>query len=96
MSTLHCYQVRRKGEAMNDHKLKAGWFWSKRLYNPFAHNLGLEAQFECSDDKSDTKYDSTTNTNIKECVNDGNGKVVDTSLEAFVLPGYHALQGFVS
>ena len=65
MSTLCCYQVCKKCEARNDHKLKAVYFWSKRLYNPFTQKLGLEGQFESSDDKSDTKYDGTTNTNTK-------------------------------
>ena len=29
--TLNCYQVHKNGEAMNDHKVKTGCFWSKRL-----------------------------------------------------------------
>ena len=35
MSTLHFYQVCKKGGVSNDHKLKTGCFWSKRHYNPF-------------------------------------------------------------
>ena len=54
-STLHCYQVHRNGDARNEHKVKTGCFWSKRLYNPFTQNLGLEVQFESSDEKIDTK-----------------------------------------
>ena len=65
ISTLHCYQVRKKGEAINYHKLKTGYFWSKRLYNTFTEKLVLEAHSESSDGESDTKYDSTKNTNIK-------------------------------
>ena len=40
-STLHCYRVRKNGEARNDHKVKTGCFWYKRLYNPFTRKLGL-------------------------------------------------------
>ena len=35
----------------------------------------MEVQFESSDSESDTKYDRTKNTNIKEGGNDGTGKV---------------------
>ena len=45
------------------------------LYNPFTQKLGLEAQFESSDDESDAKDDRTTNTNIKEGGNYGNEQV---------------------
>ena len=40
MSTLHCYQVSKKGEARNDHKVNTGCFWYKRLYNPFTQGFG--------------------------------------------------------
>ena len=40
-------------------------FWSKRLYNPFTQNLGLEMKFESNDEEIDTKDDRTTNTNIE-------------------------------
>ena len=59
MSTLNCYQVLKKGEARNKRKANIGYFWSKRLYNPFTQKLVLEAQFGSSDDESDTKYDRT-------------------------------------
>ena len=49
MSTLHYYQVLKKGEASNDPKVGTGFFGYKRLYNPFTHNIWLEAQFETSD-----------------------------------------------
>ena len=91
MSTLHCYQVHKRGEAGNDHKVKAGWFWSKRLYNPFTRQLGLEMQFESSDDNSDTKEDIAPNTNIKEVGNDGNGQVAESDVETFDIPGNDAL-----
>ena len=45
--------------------MQTGCFLSKRIYNLFNQNIGLEAQFERSDDKSDTKDDKTKNTNIK-------------------------------
>ena len=44
--------------------MKTGCFWFKRLFNPFTHNLGMEAQFERSEDESDIKDDKTKNTNI--------------------------------
>ena len=34
-STLHRYQVCKKGEASNDKKFRTGCFWSKHIYNPF-------------------------------------------------------------
>ena len=40
-----------------------------------------KAQFERSDDKSNTKDDRTTNTNMKEVGNDGNGQVNGTYVE---------------
>ena len=51
MSTLHCYQFYKQDEASNSHKMKTGYFWSKRLYNPFTQKLGLEVHFEISDGK---------------------------------------------
>ena len=60
-STLHCYQVHKKEEAKNYHKVNTGCFWSNSLYNPFTQRLGLEAQFE----SGDTKDDSTKNKNNK-------------------------------
>ena len=77
-STLHCFEVWKKGEAMNYHKVDKGCLWYKRLYNPFTQKLDLEEQFESSDDKIHTKDDSTKNTNIKEGGNIGNGKVANT------------------
>ena len=50
-STFYCYQFYKKGDSRHDHDVKTGCFWSKSLHNLFAHNLGLEAQFERSDDK---------------------------------------------
>ena len=64
MSTLHCYQFLKKGEARHDHKVKTGCFGSKSLYNPFTHNLGLEVHFYSSDGESDTK-NYRTKKNIK-------------------------------
>ena len=96
MSTLHCYQVSKKGEARNDHKVNTNCFWFKRLYNPFNQGLVLEEQFEISDNESDTKDDRTNNTNIKEGGNDGNGQVEKPDVETVDLPGDDAPQGFVS
>ena len=93
-STLKCYQVCRKGEARNDHKFNTGCVWSKRLYNLFTQKLGLEVQFKSSDYESDTKNDSTTNTNIKEDVNNGNAKVDDPDVKTVVLTGDVVPQGF--
>ena len=76
--------------------MKTGCFWSKRLYNPCTYNLGPEAQFKISDDESDTKDDRTTNTNIKEGVNYGNGQVAKLDVKTVDLSGGDALQGFVS
>ena len=87
MSTLHCYQVRKKVETTNNHKVKTGYFWSKHFYNTFTNKLGPEAHFEGSDNKIDSKYDSTTNTNIKECGNDVNGQVDEPDVDFFNLPG---------
>ena len=50
MSTLRRYQFWKYGEASNDHKVKTGCFWSKRLYNPFTQKLGLEIQFYIVDE----------------------------------------------
>ena len=94
--TLHFYQVHKKGESRNNHKVKTCCFWSKRLYNPFTPKLGLEAKFEISDDKRDTKYNRTTNTNIKEGISCGNGQVSDPDVENVDIPGDDAPQGFVS
>ena len=76
--------------------MKTCCFWYKRLYNPFTQKLGLEAQFESSYDKIDTKYDRTTNTNIKEGSIFGNGQVEEPGVETVDLPGDYATQGFVS
>ena len=46
MSTLHCYQVHKKGEARNGHRFNTGFFWSKCLYNTFTQKLGLGAHFK--------------------------------------------------
>ena len=40
-------------------------FFSEHLYITFTQNIFPEVQFKSSDDKSDTKDDSTKNTNIK-------------------------------
>ena len=61
MSTIYCYQVFKKIEARYYRKC----VWSESLCNPFTQKLGLEAQFEIIDDKIDTEYDRTKNTNIK-------------------------------
>ena len=90
MSTLYWY------EARNDHKFNTGCVWSKRLYNLFTQKLGLEVQFKSSDGKSDTKYDRTINTNIKEVDNDCNGQVAKSNMETVDLPGDYAPQGFLS
>ena len=95
-STLHCYQIHKKGKARNDHKVKTGCFWSNRLHNPFTQNLGLEAHFEISDEESDTKYYNTTKINIKEGGKYGNGKVVNTDVENVDFPGYDSPKGFLS
>ena len=81
MSTLHYYYVKKKGEAGNDNKVKAGCFWYKRLYNPLTHKLFLVMQFESSDDENDKNYDKTTNTNIKQGGNDGNVQVAEPDVE---------------
>ena len=70
-------------------------FWSRRLYNTFTQKLGLEAQFEISDDESDTKDDRTKKTNIKEGGNYGNGQVNEPDVETVNLPGDDAPQGFM-
>ena len=56
----------------------------------------MEAQFEISDEKSDNKDDRTTNINIKEGGNYGNGQVADPYVENVDLTGDDAPQGFVS
>ena len=76
--------------------MKTGLFWSKSLYNLFSQYLGLEAQFERSDDKSDTEDDSIINKNIKEGGNYGNGQVSNTDVETVDLPRDDATQGFLS
>ena len=75
--------------------MKTGLFWSKSLYNLFSQYLGLEAQFERSDDKSNTKYDKTTKTYIKEGGNYGNGKLGEPDLETVDPPRYDVLQVFL-
>ena len=77
MCTLHFYQVLKTCEARHDYKVKAGWFWYKRLNTIFTQNLVLEANFESSDNESDTKDDRTISINIKEGGNGGNGQVAD-------------------
>ena len=69
---------------------------SKCIYNPFTHNLGPEAQFESSDNESDTKDDRTMKTNIKEGGNSVNGILANPDVEMVDLPGYIAPQGFES
>ena len=39
MSTLHFYQVCKRGKAVHDYKLKAGCFYYKQLYNSFTQNI---------------------------------------------------------
>ena len=87
MSTFHCYQVHKEGEARNYHEAKTVYFRSKCLYNPFTYKLGLEAQNEISDNASDTKYGRTKNINIKWGSNDDNGQVEDPDVETVDLPG---------
>ena len=65
MSTIHSYQIHKKGEERYDHKVNTDWFWYKRLYNTFNHKIDLEAQFEIGDEESDTEDARTKNTNIK-------------------------------
>ena len=55
----------------------------------------MVAHFEISDDESDTKYDSTTNTTIKEGVNCGNRQVAEPGDETVGLPMDDAPQGFL-
>ena len=43
ISTLHCYQVRKMGEARKEREVKTGCFGSKLLYNTFTQKLDLEA-----------------------------------------------------
>ena len=69
---------------------------SKLLYNPFAQKLGLEAQFESSDDESDTRDYRNKNTNITEGGNYGNGQVDYSDVEFFYIRGDDATKGFVS
>ena len=76
--------------------MKTGCFWSKRLYNHFTRKLGLEVQFESSDDESDTEDDRTINTNIKEGGNGGNGKVAKPDVKTVDLTGGVVPQGFAS
>ena len=75
--------------------MKTVCFYSKRLYDPFTQNLVLEAQFESSDDNSDTKYDRTKNTNIKGGINYYNGQVAETDVETVDFPGDDAQQVLV-
>ena len=76
--------------------MTTGCFWFKCLYNTFDQKLGLEVQFESSDDGSDTKDDRTKNTNIKEGGNYFNGQVVDPDVETVDLPGGGAPHRFLS
>ena len=76
--------------------MKTGCFGSKRLKNHFTQRLGLEAQYEISDDESDIEGDGTTKTNRKEGGNDGNGKVADIDTGTVDLTDNIALQGFAS
>ena len=76
--------------------MNTGCLWYKRLYNPFTHNLGLEAQFEISDDEIGTKYDRTKNTNIKEGVNYVNRQVYKPDVKTVDLPVDDAPQGFLT
>ena len=96
MFTLHCYQVHQKGEVGNEHKVKTSCFWFEHLYNPFTQKIGLEVHFERSGEESDTKYDKTKNTNIKEDNNDVNGQVRDPDVETADLPGDDSPKVFVS
>ena len=75
--------------------MTTGCFWFKCLYNTFDQKLGLEVQFESSDDGSDTKDDRTKNTNIKEGGNDGNGLVAEPDVETVDLCGDDAPQGLL-
>ena len=52
--TLHIYQVYNESEASHDTKVKIGCFWSELLCNTFTHKISPEAQFEISDNESDT------------------------------------------
>ena len=79
---------------MHDHKLKAGCFRYKQLYNSFTQNLWLGVQFESSGDESDTKYYITTNTNSKEAVNYLNEKAANPDVETVDIPGDVAPQVF--
>ena len=56
----------------------------------------MEAQFERSDGKIDTKNGRTKNTNSKKSGNDGNGKVAKPDAETVYFPGDDSLQGFLS
>ena len=47
-------------------------------------------------DDSDTKYDRTTNTNIKEGDDDGNGQVAEPDVKTVDLPVDDAPQGFLT
>ena len=96
MYTIQYCQVQKAGEARNDHKVKTGCFWSNILHNNFTQKLIPEAQFESSDDESDTKYDKDKNTNIKEGGNYGNRQVDDTDVETVDLTWDDAPQDFVS
>ena len=52
---LHFFHVHKTLKTRNYHKVNIKCFWSIRLYNPFTQNIGLEVQFESSDEKSDTE-----------------------------------------
>ena len=56
----------------------------------------MEAHFISSDEKSDTKDDRNTNTNIKEGSNYGNGEVSGSDVETVDIPGDDAPQLFMS
>ena len=95
MSTLHGYQFRKKGETRNYHKVKTWCFGSINLYNPFTHKRWLEAHFEISDGKIDTKDGRTKNTNIKKYGNYGNCQVAKTDVETVDITEDDSPQGFL-
>ena len=94
ISTIQLYQVCKKCEARYDHKMNIGYFLSTHFYDPFIQKLDLGAHFETIDEKSDSKDDRTTNTNLKEVSNYVNGKVVNPDVGTVDLIGGVASQGF--
>ena len=66
--TLYCYQFYKKSEEWNYHKVKTGFFWSERLYNPFTQKLCPEAHFESRYGESDTKDDETEKPTSKKAL----------------------------